>query len=68
MGQVLVTWKEISGYVRKSIPWIRKKVNEQGFPVLMKKGGGPGLPRKVYTTTSLIDIWIAKQIQQQRQK
>ena len=57
---VLLTWREIAEYLRKSKSWARKAAKEDGLPVLISRG--PRRVRKVWTTTSLIDTWLSKKI------
>lgn len=61
---VLITWHEIAGYLRKSVSWAKQAYKEDGLPVYRCIGSKPS--KKVWTSTTLIDIWLAKKILEQK--
>lgn len=61
---VLLTWREIAEYLRKSKAWAKKAAKTDGLPVL--RCIGIKAPRKVWTTTTLLDVWLSKKIQAQK--
>ncbi len=65
MSQVLQTWAEIASYLRRSVSWAKKAHKENGMPVITCKGiRGPH--KRVWTTRTLLDVWICKWSLEQR--
>jgi len=62
--QVLKTWQEIADYLRKSISWAKDAAKTDGLPVL--RSIGPNPPRNVWTTTTLLNVWLSKKMQEQK--
>lgn len=65
MSRILKSWKEIALYLRVSKTTAITYYKTRGLPVLKRP---KGRDKRVSTSTSLLDIWYANQIDLQRDK